>query len=93
MIKNRLGELPKGFGLPQTKQEGCCSSYNHPEVPPWDGLRMEFIRYWSQEIKPNLPWYLWYLYPLRCILQRIASDAWDEALLRNALSKYGQTPK
>lgn len=72
------------FGLPVIKQEGMCSSFDHPEILPWPGCGKEFRAYFKTKYQG-----VWYLRPFLFILRRIAVDAWDNALLENAKREKG----
>lgn len=70
-----------GFGLAQIKQEGMCSSFDHPEISPWVGYRNEFNKWFKDE---NIPWYL---IPFKTALMKIALSSWDYALMTNAKNR------
>ena len=72
-----------GFGLAAIKQEGMCSSWDHPEIAPWAGCGKEFRAYFNSKYPK-----IWYLKPFIRIIHKIAVDAWDNALLENAKRRF-----
>ena len=81
MPRQDTDTLP-GFGLASIKQEGMCSSYEHPEIKPWPGYGKEFDLYFQAKYGK-----LWCLKPLTRILKNILKHSWDQALLTNAKKK------
>lgn len=75
-------DILPGFGLASIKQEGMCSSFDHPEIKPWAGYDKEFDVYFQAKYGK-----LWSLKPLKRILQNILKQSWDHALLTNAKNK------
>jgi|WetSurMetagenome_2_1015567.scaffolds.fasta_scaffold130282_2 hypothetical protein len=65
------------FGLVVTKQEGKAISMEYPEIPPWDGCKKEFEKYFNSKYS-GWPFFIRYLF------KKTAEKAWDYALLANA---------
>lgn len=71
--------MTHGFGMVGIRQEGRCSSYENPEIPPWDGCGKEFEDYFNKEYGHK-----WYFFLLKKALRKISHSGWDAALLMNA---------